>query len=385
MCDLGVIEGGAVAVDQGRILETGSTKALSDKYKNVRNVFDADGRLVMPGFVDCHTHLIYAGSRQGELVQRLGGATYLEILEKGGGIHSTVRNTRGATQDELVKTGRKRMDRMFRHGTTTVEIKSGYGLNIETEKKILLAVGQLGTEHPMDVAATFLGAHIIPENIDRNEYINLVVQKMLKECRPYAEFCDVFCEEGAFSVEESEFILSSARNLGYKLKIHSGQFNELGGTGLAAELKAVSADHLEHVSDLEIAAMGKSGTIGVVLPGVPFYLLTEEYPNCRRMIEEGVSLALASDFNPGSCPSFSMQMMIALAVLKCGMTVEEAVCAATINGAWAIDRGSEVGSLETGKKADLLVMGVECLSEIVCGFGGNFVDLVMKDGVVLED
>ena len=380
MQELGIIKNGAVAVKEGKILEADTTEKILKRYKNCMNSYDAENRLVMPGFVDCHTHLVYGGSRENELFMRLKGKSYLDILEQGGGIHSTVRSTREAEEKSLLYSALKRLNSLLLHGTTTVEIKSGYGLNLETELKILRVINELDKKHLMDVVPTFLGAHAIPKNTDRSVYLNWLINEALAESRPYAEFCDVFCEKGAFTLEESKKILNKALELGYSLKIHSGQFNALGATGLAASLNAVSADHLENINPEEMDKLKKSGTIGVLLPGVPFFLLSDKYPDARELIQKNIPIALATDFNPGSCPSYSMQMMIALAVLKMKLSIEEALIAATINSAYSIKRGELLGSLESGKQADIIIMDITNPGEIPYYFGTNLVSAIMKKG-----
>jgi imidazolonepropionase len=380
---LAAIEHGALAVAEGHILEIGTTEALAVKYRDCPDVMDARGKLVMPGFVDAHTHLVYAGSREREMAARLAGASYLDILKAGGGINETVAATRGAGEAELLRLAICRMDRMAAHGTTTLEIKSGYGLDEPTETKILSVIGRLQRDHPLDVVATYLGAHAVPGGVAREHYLDWLSGESLKGFRLQAEFCDLFCEEGAFTLEEAERLLRSAKAAGFKLKVHAGQFSDLGAAGAAATLGAVSCDHLEAVSDAQLRAMKEAGTVAVLMPGVPFFLNTGLYPDGRRIIDAGVPVALATDFNPGSCPAFSMQMMVALAVLRCGLTVDEAITAATINSAFAIDRGAQVGSLAPGKQADLIFLDLDVPAKIPYHFGANLVSGVMKRGEML--
>ncbi len=382
MQDLGAIPGGAVAMRGGRILETGASAQLRDHYADAKRL-DAAGGLVMPGFVDCHTHLVYAGSRENELAQRLAGASYLDILAAGGGIHSTVHATRAASYEELTQLALKRMNQMLQHGTTTVEIKSGYGLDLETEKKILEVAAAAGRRHPLDVVPTFLGAHAVPRGTNRARYVNWLIKEALPALRGLSEFCDVFCEKEAFTAKETGRILRAAKRHGYGLKVHAGQFSDLGAAGVAAGLGAVSAEHLENVSEAQLKQMRNSGTVAVLLPGVPFFLLSERYADARRMIRLGVPVALGTDFNPGSCPSFSMQMGVALACLKMMMTVEEAITASTINAAWAIRRADWLGSLEPGKQGDLIVLDVQDISSLPCHFGTNLVRSVVKAGQIV--
>lgn len=379
------VPNGAAAANGGVVVETGDTVELVRKYRG-RKMVDAAGRLVMPGFVDPHTHLVFAGSRENEMVRRLSGATYLDILKQGGGIHNTVAATKKATLDELTELSRGRMRRILEHGTTTVEIKSGYGLDPGTEEKILNVIVQLRQEGPADVIATFLGAHAVPSSVKREDYMDWLVCDAMARFKDKAEFCDVFCEDGAFTLNESERILRSAKESGYKLKIHAGQFNDLEAVRMAALMGAVSADHLDHVSAAQLDLMRGKKLVAVLLPGVSFYLGSNAYSDYKKFEEHGVPVALATDFNPGSCPCYSMQMMIALAVHRMGMTAEEAVTASTVNAAWAVDRGKQVGSLEPGKQADLIVLDVQNAAQIPYYFGTNLVRTVVKKGrVVVEE
>jgi imidazolonepropionase len=321
----------------------------------------AGGRLVMPGFVDPHTHLVWAGERADEFEMRVAGATYMEIMAAGGGIMSTVRHTRAADVAELVSQTRSRLDRMLAHGTTTVEIKTGYGLNVRDELKQLEAIRCLQKESPVTLVPTFLGAHAVPTEYKgrTDEYVDLVVGVMLPAVADLDEpppFCDVFCEDGAFSLEQSRRVLEAAQALGFGLKIHVDEFKPLGGTRLAVELGAASADHLVSTPPDEIELLARSGTIAVALPGTPFGLGHHDYTPARALIGAGGAVALATDCNPGTCWCESMQLMIALACRYMAMTPAEAISAATINAAHAVGLGHEVGSLEPGKRADLILL-----------------------------
>ncbi|HDZ19672.1 MAG TPA: imidazolonepropionase [Phycisphaerae bacterium] len=382
MNDLGEVESGAVVITDGKILETGPAEQLNAKYDCPQRINAAEG-IIMPGLVDCHTHAIFLRPRADELAQRAAGVPYLDILAAGGGIYSTVRSVLAAGREHLRWETQNRLDAMLAHGTTTVEIKSGYGLNLETERKMLQIAGFLDRRHPMDIVATFLGAHVVPENMDRAAYVDFLVDEALGELKGLAEFCDVFCDAEAFTLDEARRIFSAALEQGYKLKIHAGQFTDMGAAGLAAEFGAVSADHLEHVSDEQLAQMHDCGTLAVLLPGAALYLMSETYADARRMIDAGVPVAVATDFNPGSCPCFSMQMMISLACLKLKLTPAEAVTAATINAAYALDRGDRVGSLEPGKQADLIIVNTIDERELACHFGVNNVRTVIKAGKVV--
>lgn len=380
--DLATIRNGAVAIRDGRVVETGPTDAMVSKYPRAAEVTDVGGRLVLPGFVDCHTHAVFAGTREQEMAARLQGATYLEILQGGGGIHETVTKTRAADPETLVTTGLRHLDQMTVHGTTGVEIKSGYGLDVVGERKLLHAIREVGRRHPLDVVSTYLGAHAVPPGVALESYVKRVEEGM-PAVSSLASYFDVFCEEGAFPLDLSVRLLEAARDAGFGLKIHAGQFSDLGGAGAAAALGAVSCDHLEHVSDDQLGRMATASTVAVLLPGAPFFLNDDRYPDGRRIIDRGVPVALATDFNPGSCPCPSMQMMIALAVLRCGMTVEEALVAATLNSACAVGRGEVAGSLAPGKPADLVVLNVETPEQIPYHFGCNLAAEVVKGGVTL--
>jgi imidazolonepropionase len=381
MRDLSPIANGAVVISEGRIVAVGGEE-LSAVYE-AREIIDAEGRLVMPGFVDVHTHLIFAGSREDEMARKIAGESYLDILKDGGGINATVRAVRAATEAQLYDSAHRRLTQLLMHGTTTVEIKSGYGLNADAELKLLRVISRLQKNHPSDVVATFLGAHIVPDDQKRGDYLNWLCEKAPALVKPYARFFDVFCEEEAFSLKETERLLNAARRAGFRLKVHAGQFHALGASGLAADLGAVSVDHCDHLADDEITRMRRSGAIAVLLPGAAFFT-DGDFADARGLIDPGVPVAVASDFNPGSCPSFSMQMMITIACLKMKMTAAEAITAATINAAWAIDKGEQVGSLEPGKQADLLIMDIQNAEQLPYYFGVNLVHRVIKAGKVIS-
>ena len=346
---------------------------------------DAGGRVVMPGFVDPHTHLVFGGSREHEYVMKLEGKGYMEIMEAGGGIFSTVRATRTATEDELVDQARRRLDRMLTWGTTTVEAKSGYGLTVEDELKCLRAALRLGKEHPADIVSTFLGAHAVPERTDPDAYIELLVHEAVPKVASegLAEFCDVFCEKGVFSVDQSRKLLSAAAEAGLAPKLHADELSQLGGSELAAEVGAVSADHLLMASDAGIGAMAREGVMGVLLPGTPFVLRTD-YPRARYMVEQGLPLALATDLNP-NCLTEGMPLMISLACVQMRMLPAEAIVAATLNAAYAINRADEVGSLDVGKKADMIILDAPNHIHLPYHFGINLVDTVIKEGEIVRE
>ncbi|MBN1137206.1 MAG: imidazolonepropionase [Anaerolineae bacterium] len=401
MRDLGLIAGGAVAVRDGRIVATGRSADLrrmvrADKY------LDAAGWTVMPGFVDPHTHLVWAGDRADEFEMRIAGASYMEIMAAGGGIMNTVRHTRAASLDDLVAQTRLRLGRMLAHGTTTVEIKTGYGLNVEGELKQWQAIRRLQAETPATLVPTFLGAHAVPAEYKgrADEYVELVVQEMLPaiaqevsgdptaaqngmaEVQPV--FCDVFCEEGAFSLDQSRRVLEAAKALGFGVKIHVDEFKPLGGTRLAVEMGAVSADHLVCTPPEEIELFARSDVVAVALPGTPFGLGHHDYTPARAIIDAGGALAVATDCNPGTCWCESMQLMIALACRYLRLTPAEAISAATINAAHAVGLGHEAGSLEPGKRADLIVLAAPSYTHLGYRFGTNLVRTTIAGGQVIQ-
>jgi imidazolonepropionase len=394
MRDVGIIADGAVAIREGRILDVGPSAELRGRMR-AANSLDAAGRLVMPGFVDPHTHLVWAGERAQEFEMRVAGLSYMEIMAAGGGIMSTVHHTRAADLNDLVAQARLRLDRMLAHGTTTVEIKTGYGLTTADEVKQLQAIHRLRDDFPGILVPTFLGAHAVPvEYQDRaDDYVDLVVEEMLPTVveevsrsrvpQTLPLFCDVFCEEGAFSLAQSRRVLEAADALGLGLKIHVDEFKPLGGTRLAVELGAASADHLVCTPPDEIQLLARSSTVAVTLPGTPFGLGHHDYTPVRALIDAGAAVALATDCNPGTCWCENMQLMIALACRYTGMTPAEAISAATINAAHAIGLGAEVGSLEPGKRADLILLDVPTYQHLPYRFGTNLVQALVVGGQML--
>jgi len=388
--EIGVIEDGAITVNEGRIVACGPTAELRAKVEAATTI-DAAGRCVVPGFVDPHTHIPWAGNRAGEFEQRLAGATYMEIMAAGGGIMSTVRETRRATVEDLVVDNLPRLQRMLGHGTTSVETKTGYGLETAAELKQLDAMLELDRQQPLELTPTFLPAHAVPAEYEgRTEaYVEVVIGEMLPAGAAWMEkhgthlFCDVFCEEGVFDLEQSRRILERAQTLGYRLKIHADEFVGLGGTALAVELGAVSADHLVHTPEADIAALGAGSTVAVGLPGTPFGLAHEAYTPAGKILAAGGALALATDCNPGTAWCESMQMMMAIACRYMGLTQGQALAAATLNAAYAIGRGAEVGSLEPGKQADFLILDVDDYRQLGYRFGTNLVQTVVKKGKVV--
>ena len=387
--EIQIIEKGAVAAKGDKIIAVGTTPEVLGKIKisSETIVIDAAGRVVLPGLVDPHTHVVHGGSREHELDLKLKGVPYLEILARGGGILSTVRSTREAGREELVQRGLKYCDQMLGQGTTTAEAKSGYGLSTESELKTLEAVKEVNKKHPIDLVPTFLGAHAIPGEYKENpdEYVSIVIDEMLPAVteRGLAEYCDVFCEEGVFSVEQSRKILTAAADRGLKLKIHADEIVPLGGAELAAELGAVSADHLLVISDTGIKRMAEAGVIAVILPGTTFYLREEHYAPARKMIEAGVPVALATDFNPGSCPNNNLQIIMTMACLYLRMTPAEVINAMTINAAHALGRAQIIGSLEEGKRADVVIFDAPNYQYLPYRYGTNLVDKVIKNGRIV--
>jgi imidazolonepropionase len=389
---LGIIEDGAVVVRDEKIVAVGTTAELRASYPH-EPTLDAVGCVLMPGFVDPHTHVIWGGDRAGEFEMKMAGKPYLEILAEGGGILSTVKQTRTASIETLMAQTRPRLLRMFRHGTTTAEAKTGYGLQTATELRLLKALLALDDEGPLDLVITFLGAHAIPPEYKGNPqgYTDLVCETMLPVLKgwwgTYAPrlplpFVDVFCEDEAFNLEQSRQILTKAKSLGFPLKIHADEFGNIGGASLAVELGAASADHLVKTSDADIAALGKSDTVAVSLPCTPFGLAECEYTPARKIIEAGGILALATDCNPGTTWNESMQFVIALACRSMKMTPAEAIAASTINSAHAIRRADTIGSIEVGKQADMLILSVPDYRHLGYRYGTNLVKHVIKRGQV---
>jgi imidazolonepropionase len=391
--NLGLLTDGAVLLRDGLIEATGSSAELLAKYPNEERL-DASGRAVLPGFVDPHTHLVFASDRAAEFEMRLQGKTYLEILAAGGGILSTVRATRAASVPELLAQTRERAMRMLANGTTTAEAKSGYGLDLDCELKQLSTLLALDTEGPLQIVPTFLGAHAIPPEYraDPEGYVGQLCQHILPALRAWWEsnaaprpmpFVDVFCETGAFDLRQSRQILEAARALGFPLKIHADEFDNLGGAALAAELGALSADHLVKTSRQDIRSLAGSQTVAVALPCTPFGLGHNEYTPARAIVEAGGLLALASDLNPGTAWCENMQFVIALACRFLHLTPAEALAAATINAAAAIGLAHQIGSLEVGKQADLLILSTSDYRHLAYRFGGNLVQTVIKRGKVV--
>ena len=383
--ELGVIEDGAVWVVNGRVQMAGPRSQV-ERSAGTRDIskISADGCVVMPGFVDCHSHPLFMESRIRDFEQRIKGRSYREISSGGGGILSTVRKVRAATQEELIQKALPRLWAFLRHGTTTLEAKSGYGLNLESELKMLEAIRKLKELTPLELVPTFLGAHEIPpEYFDApSAYLEELLHTILPEVarRNLAEYCDAFVEPHIFDIAAAEALFQAARKHGLKLRLHADQLSRSGATRLGIRLGAISIDHLEQIEEEEIELLSRSSAIAVLLPGSVYHLGLDRYPPARRLIEAGVPVALATDFNPGSSPVLNMQMILSLACTQMRMTPAEAVVAATINGAYALDRGDRCGSLEAGKQADLCIMDVPDYREIPYFFGVNHCRAVFKGG-----
>ena len=377
MSNISVINNSSIAIKNGKIIDIG--KGL--KYK-AEEIINASGKIVLPGFVDPHTHVVFAGSREFELNMKLKGLSYMGILKKGGGIFFTVTKTRDASIDDLVLQSNKRLDKMLEYGTTTCEGKSGYGLDTDTELKILKIQDKLNKTHKIDIVSTFLGAHAVPKDVDTEDYVDTIVNEMIPKIGNLASFCDVFCEEGVFTVEQSKKILEVGTNYGLTPKIHADEIVDTGGASLAAEVGAISADHLLMSSDNGLKQMAKKGVIGVLLPGTPFSLMMQKYPPARKMIEFGIPVALATDLNP-NCWTENMQFIMQLACFNMKLTPAESVTAATFNAACAIGLNDTVGSLEKGKQADVVILDCPNYKWIPYHFGVNLVETVIKKGCLL--
>ncbi len=388
--ELGLVENGAVAVKHGRIHKVGPSPDLRARFTASQTI-DANGCAVVPGFVDPHTHLPWYGNRAHEFEMRIAGATYMEIMAAGGGIMNTVSHVRQAPLDKMVADNLPRLQRMLAYGTTTTEAKTGYGLETAAELKQLDAMLALDAAQPVDIVPTFLPAHAVPTEYQgrTGDYVNLVIEEMLPAGAAWMAqhgiqlFFDVFCEAGVFDVPQTRRMMETAVSLGYRLKVHADEFEGLGGTKLAVELDAVSADHLVKTPDEDIAALGQGQTIAVGLPGTPFGLGHQEYTPAQKILAAGGALALATDLNPGTCWCESMQMVMALACRYMGLTQAQALAAATLNAAHAIGRGDEIGSLEPDKLADVLILDAADYRQLGYRFGGNLVKTVIKKGQIV--
>ena len=377
----------AVLCEGGVIKAVYENGALPEVSADTQTI-DAQGRLVTPGLIDAHTHLVFGGWRQNEIPLKLKGAGYLDILRAGGGILSTVRATRKASEEELFEKSRAFLDEMLAQGVTTAELKSGYGLDKETELKQLRVIKRLNEVHPMDTVATYLGAHAIPEEyaLRSGEYIDFIISDMLPEIKrqSLAEFCDVFLETGVFGVEESRRLLTAAREMGFGLKIHADEIDELGGSQLAGELGAVSAEHLIATGERGMEALARGGVIAALLPCTSLYL-NKSFARARDMIAHGIPVAVATDFNPGSCPSLNMGLCMTMAYLKYRMTPEEILSAVTINAACAVNRGGSTGTIEPGKQAGMVIWNAEDMAMLCYRMGSNLAGTVIKNGAIVKN
>jgi len=384
--DLGLVGSGAVAAAGEEILAVGRSEEIEGKVDLAEGckVLDAHGAVVTPGFIDPHTHPVFAKTRENEFEMRLQGKVYMEIAAAGGGIRASVRDLRSTSKAELKRKTLPRLATMMAYGTTTIEGKSGYGLSTESEVKSLEIIKELNETQALDIVPTFLGAHEVPDEFrdNRQGYIDLVIDEMIPRVASegLAEFCDIFCEEGVFDIEESRRILRAAKGHGLKLKLHADELTSIGGAELAAELGAVSADHLVFISDVGIRAMARAGVVAVLLPGTCFSLASEHYAPARKLIEEGVIISLSTDCNPGSSYTESLQVIITLAALKYKMTAAEAISAVTVNAAAAIDRAGRIGQLIPGLPADMVIWKMNDYRELPYHYGVNLVGGVIKKG-----
>jgi len=387
MNDLGLIKDGAIAVQDGKILEVGLSSEILLKYQSDQMI-DALDKVVMPGFVDPHTHPVFAATREKEFEMRILGKSYVEISQSGGGIRSSIAGVRQASEDHLYKLARKRIEKIIANGTTTLEAKSGYGLSTESELKMLRVIKRLNEDLPIEIVPTFMGAHEFPNEYkdNRSEYIRILKEEMLPRVKEsgLAEYVDIFTEAHVYNIEQSRDILQTAKNLGFQIRLHADEIAPIGGAELAGEMQAVSADHLGACSDAGIAALRDNGVIATLLPGTLFSLGMPHYARARDMIAAECPVALATDYNPGSCNCDSMQFIITLACLQMKMSVAEAICAGTINAAYALQRGDRIGSIEAGKQADILLMDMPSYQFLPYHFGSNNVDTIIKAGQIIN-
>jgi len=387
LSDLGIIENGTCGIKDGNITFVGSIAEFEENYSTSDEI-DATGMVVMPGFVDPHTHPIFVKTREDEFEMRIQGKSYKEISISGGGIRASIEDVRQVSLDDLVELGLKRVNKMLEMGTTTIEAKSGYGLTTDSEIKMLEAIREINRMSEMEIIPTFLGAHEYPEEYkeDHERYIEILINEMLptvKE-RDLAEYCDIFCEEHVFSVDESRRILGAAKDLGFKIRFHADELEPIGGAELAAEIGAVSADHLVAISDEGITSLKKAGVIPILLPATTFSLASNKYAPARKMIDAGLPVTLSTDFNPGSCNCDSQQFVASLACLNMKMLPSEVINAITINAAFSLERGDRIGSIEAGKQADIIILDMPRYQYLPYHLGSSSVKTVIKKGKIIK-
>ena len=384
-----VLEDGYIAVKDGKILALGSGEPDAGLIGPDTKIQSYEGKIATPGLIDCHTHLVYGGSRENEFAKKLAGVPYLEILAQGGGILSTVRATREASFENLYDKSKKLLDYMLLHGVTTVEAKSGYGLDWETEKRQLDVVGALDRDHDIDLVSTFMAAHAVPPEYKgrSQEYLELIVEEMLPRVKEenLAEFCDIFCEKGVFTADESRYLLSKAKEMGFKLRIHADEIESIGGVDVAAELGATSAEHLMMATDEGIRKMAEAKVIGNLLPATTFSLMEDTYAPARKMLEAGMAITLTTDSNPGSCPTANLQFVMQLGCFMMRLTPVEVLNAVTINAAYSVNRQDKIGSFDTGKQADITILDAKNIDYPLYFFAINLTHQVYKAGKLVVD
>ncbi|NQN68316.1 imidazolonepropionase [Streptococcus suis] len=383
-----ILEDGYIAIKDGKILATGTGEPQADLVGPETILLSCQGKVATPGLIDCHTHLVYGGSREHEFAQKLAGVSYLDILANGGGILSTVRATRKADFDTLYQKSYKLLDYMLDHGVTTVEAKSGYGLDWETEKRQLEVVQKLHEDHPIDLVSTFMAAHAIPEEYKGNNqaYLDLIIETMLPQVKEenLAEFCDIFCEQGVFTAEEARSLLTKAKDMGFKLRIHADEIKSIGGVDLAAELGTVSAEHLMVITDQGIDKLSQAKVIGNLLPATTFSLMEDTYAPARKMLDKGMAITLSTDSNPGSCPTANLQFVMQLGSFMMRLTPVEILNAVTINAAYSVDRQAQIGSFHPGKDADITIFDAPNIDFLFYFFATNLTDQVYKKGLCVR-
>lgn len=383
-----ILEDGYIAIKDGKILATGTGEPQADLVGPETILLSCQGKVATPGLIDCHTHLVYGGSREHEFAQKLAGVSYLDILANGGGILSTVRATRKADFDTLYQKSYKLLDYMLDHGVTTVEAKSGYGLDWETEKRQLEVVQKLHEDHPIDLVSTFMAAHAIPEEYKGNNqaYLDLIIESMLPQVKEenLAEFCDIFCEQGVFTAEEARSLLTKAKDMGFKLRIHADEIKSIGGVDLAAELGTVSAEHLMVITDQGIDKLSQAKVIGNLLPATTFSLMEDTYAPARKMLDKGMAITLSTDSNPGSCPTANLQFVMQLGSFMMRLTPVEILNAVTINAAYSVDRQAQIGSFHPGKDADITIFDAPNIDFLFYFFATNLTDQVYKKGLCVR-